>query len=104
MTGLDESKKHLILISQHHWSPTASHPLPLLSLPWPPALLLLPYAFHPPHCFWKFFKKMERKVGDNMYCKHVFSEIQNENGFSRENIENFAINLCHFYSTQPTKN
>ena len=39
-----------------------------------------------------------------MHCKHMFSEIQNRNGFSTENIENFAINLCRFYSTQSTKN
>ena len=66
MTALEESIKHLILIFQHHWSSTASHLLPLLPLPWPPALPLLP---------WK-------EEGDNMHCKHVFSEIQNENGFS----------------------
>ena len=37
-----------------------------------------------------------------MHHKHVFSEIWNENGFSTENIKNFAINLCSFYSTQVT--
>ena len=34
----------------------------------------------------------------------MFSEIQNENGFSTENIENFTINLRGFYATQSTKN
>ena len=45
-------QKHLILISQHHWSPTTSHQ-PLLHPP-PPAHPH-PYAFHP-CCFWKFLK------------------------------------------------
>ena len=62
MTVLGESKKHLILMSQHHWSPTASHPphpphAPLLH----PALPLLSYAFCPPCCFWKF-KKVGKRV------------------------------------------
>ena len=43
-------QKHLILISQHHWSPTTSHP-PLLH-PLPPTHSHL-YAFYP-CCFWKF--------------------------------------------------
>ena len=43
-------QKHLILISHHHWSPTASHQ-PLLHPPSPAHPH--PYAFHP-CCFWKF--------------------------------------------------
>ena len=50
-------QKHLILISQHHWSPTTSHPPPLHPLLWP---LLLPcFAFRHP-CFFGNLKKLER--------------------------------------------
>ena len=63
-------QKHLILIPQHHWSPTASHPPPPSNPPPPhhppPAH---PYAFH--HCcFWKFSKTW-KEVGDNKHRKHV---------------------------------
>ena len=63
-------QKHLILISQHHWSPTASYPPPLHPLLWPLApLLLLPFASHRP-CFFGNFKNWKEE-GDNMHCKHV---------------------------------
>ena len=72
-------QKYLILISQHHWSPTTSHP-PLLN-PLPPAHPHL-YAFHP-RCFWKF-RKNWKEEGNNMHRKHMFFEICNENCFSTE--------------------
>ena len=68
-------QKHLILISQHHWSPTASHPPPLHPLPWPPAPPLLPFTFRHP-CLFGNLKKNWKEEGDNMHCKHMFSEIQ----------------------------
>ena len=63
-------QKDLILIPQHHWSPTASHPPPLHPLLWPPAPPpLLPFAFcH--HCFWKFSKNWKEE-GDNMHPEHM---------------------------------
>ena len=36
-------QKHIILIPQHHWSPTASHSPPLHPLLWPPAPPPLPH-------------------------------------------------------------
>ena len=53
-------QKHLILIYQHHWSPTAPHPSPLHPLLWPLATpLLLHFGFcHP--CFFGNLKKLER--------------------------------------------
>ena len=45
-------QKHLILIPQHHWSPTAPHPPPLHPLLWPPAPSPLhPFAFRHPRFF-----------------------------------------------------
>ena len=49
-------QKHLILIPQHHWSPTASHPPPPPHDSPPPAH---PYTFRH-RCFWKF-KKIGKK-------------------------------------------
>ena len=95
-------QKHLILISWHHWSPTTSPLPPLQPSPQPPVCTLLPFTFCS-HCFWKF-KNIRKKSGNNMHCKHIISEIWNGNGFSTESIENFAINLGSFYSTQSTNN
>ena len=53
-------QKHLILIPQHHWSPTTSHPPALSPLHPPPAHSHLS-AFHP-HCFWKFKKIGKKRV------------------------------------------
>ena len=63
-------QKHLILIPQHHWSPTASHPPPPSHPPQPhhpPAAH--PYSFHH-RCFWKFSKNW-KEVGNNMHRMHV---------------------------------
>ena len=87
--------KHLILISQHHWSPTASHH-PLLH-PAPPAHLH-PYAFHP-CCFWKFLKNWKEE-GDDMHRKHMFSEICNENCFSTETHRGFVLDSEQKSNTQ----
>ena len=38
------------------------------------------------------FKKLERKVGENMHHKHMLSKFHNGNGFSIENIKSFTIN------------
>ena len=58
-------QKHLILIPQHHWSPTTSHPPPPPHHP-PPTHL---YAFcHP--CIWKFLKNWKEE-GDNILHKHM---------------------------------
>ena len=64
-------QKHLILIPQHHWLPTAPHPPPLHPLLQPPAPPPLPlFAFRHP-CFGNWKKKNWKKVGDNMHRKHV---------------------------------
>ena len=71
-------QKHLILISQHHWSPTAPHPPPLQPLLWslaPP--LLLHFAFRHPHFFGNL--KNWKEVGDNMHRKHVVLRFRTEN-------------------------
>ena len=63
-------QKHLILISQHHWSPTTSHPPLLHPLPWPPApppLLLFAFC-HP--CFFGNIKNLKEE-GDNMHHKNM---------------------------------
>ena len=68
-------QKHLILISQHHWSPTTSHAPPLHPLPWPHAPPpLLPFTFCHPRFFGNF-KKL-KKEGNNMHCKHVFLRFE----------------------------
>ena len=59
-------QKHLILIPQHHWSPTAPHP-PSLHPPAPPPLPLIGFRYH---CFWKFSKNW-KEVGDIMHRKHM---------------------------------
>ena len=63
-------QKHLILISQHHWSPTVPHSPPLHPLLRPLAPPLLPHFsfFHP--CFFGNLKNW-KEVGDNMHRKHV---------------------------------
>ena len=63
-------QKHLILIPQHHWSPTAPHPPSLHPLPQPPAPPPLPLIGFLYHCFWKFSKNW-KEVGDNMHYKHM---------------------------------
>ena len=74
-------KQKTILISQHHWSTTASHPhdQTALTLLLPPSAYPHLYAFCP-HCFWKF-KKNWKEEGDDMHHKHVFSEIHNGKWF-----------------------
>ena len=70
-------KQKTILISQHHWSPTTSH-LPdqtALTLLHPPPAGPHLYGFCP-CCFWNFQKNWKEE-GNNMHCKHVFSEIHN---------------------------
>ena len=56
-------KQKIILISQHHWSPTASHPpnQTVLTLLHPPPACLHLYAFHP-LCFYKFKKIGKKRV------------------------------------------
>ena len=77
----------------YHFSSTSAPPSNLSSCLPSPSLFFLSNSLL------LELKKLERKVGDNMHHKHVVSEIQNENGFLTENIENFTINLCGFYST-----
>ena len=82
----------------YHFSSTASASSALPSLFYLP--FLMPFILLTDS---GILKRLERKVGDNMHHKQMFSEIQNKNGYSTENIENFVINLCSFYSTQSTK-
>ena len=70
-------QKYLILISQHHWSPTAPHPPPLHPLLRPLAPPLLPhFGFCHPHFFGNL--KNWKEVGDNMHCKHVVLRFRTE--------------------------
>ena len=68
-------QKHLILIPQHHWSPTSPYPPPPLHLPPPPPPPAHPYTFH--HCFWKFLKNW-KEVGDNMHRKHMVLRFETQ--------------------------
>ena len=60
-------QKHLILISQHHWSPTASRPPPLNPLLW---TLLLPILLFIILTSLEILKNW-KEGGNNMHHKHM---------------------------------
>ena len=93
-------KQKTILISQHHWSPTASHPhdQTALTLLLPPPAYPHLYAFCP-HCFWKFKKIGKKRV---MICitNMCFLRFTMENGFSTEAHRGFVLDSEQKIKTQ----
>ena len=66
-------QKHLILIPQHHWSPTASYPPP----PSHPPLPHHPHYAFCHHYFWKFSKNW-KEVGNNTHHKHMVLRFETQ--------------------------
>ena len=63
------------------------------------SLSLSSFLFHT-HLSFPFNTEISQEEGDNMHCKHVFSEIRNENGFSTEVHRGFVLDSEHTIKKQ----